>query len=371
MRKNLCRAGTLFRAGTRAALAGVLGLAALAAPAHAVWWKMQVEPGLICPEDYSGPSYSGADFTVRILDMPNADYEVKARLRTNLEDIIVSPDVRTLSPQRPTAHFHFPNATFAPTGYSSKAGGITLMYKGPWGMEDIAVADILIGKPRTVRVKPYSMIPSSQGIATNQGEVSMQIEADGCLPEFVHLKVDFGHGWESMQPGRRVPHGKTPIYVWTAGEIMSVGRASSDAQKRPQEGLIPRRLKVVTSDPRSGHGHEAVFPIPGAPPTVMEMAGHKTKTVGQPPPKPVLPGMGSVEVMKSFPRMEAGNRMGGDYANRDLPAAQQCQAACAGEPQCRAWTWVKPGIQGPGGKCWLKNSVPPLSANDCCTSGVK
>jgi hypothetical protein len=71
-------------------------------------------------------------------------------------------------------------------------------------------------------------------------------------------------------------------------------------------------------------------------------------------------------------RIESGtNRYGGDYASRDLASAQACQSACASEAQCRAWTWVRPGVQGPGAKCWLKNTVPASSRNDCCVSGVK
>lgn len=35
-----------------------------------------------------------------------------------------------------------------------------------------------------------------------------------------------------------------------------------------------------------------------------------------------------------------------------------CKAACNLSSQCKAWTWVPPGIQGPLSKCWLKDSVP-------------
>jgi hypothetical protein len=70
--------------------------------------------------------------------------------------------------------------------------------------------------------------------------------------------------------------------------------------------------------------------------------------------------------------MELGvNRFGGDFESRNLTSAPQCQAACAFAAQCKAWTWVKPGVQGPDAKCWLKNTVPVASKNDCCTSGVK
>ncbi len=67
------------------------------------------------------------------------------------------------------------------------------------------------------------------------------------------------------------------------------------------------------------------------------------------------------------------NRAGSDYRNFDLPQAspQMCSNACAGESACQAYTYVKPGVQGPQAKCWLKSSVPAASANECCVSGVK
>jgi hypothetical protein len=65
------------------------------------------------------------------------------------------------------------------------------------------------------------------------------------------------------------------------------------------------------------------------------------------------------------------NLFGGDYANRIMTSAQQCQQVCMGESRCKAWTWVRPGVQGPSAVCWLKQSVPVRSHNICCTSGVK
>jgi len=69
--------------------------------------------------------------------------------------------------------------------------------------------------------------------------------------------------------------------------------------------------------------------------------------------------------------MEADtNRFGSDYRGFDAPSAPLCQTACINDAMCKAWTWVKPGVQGPSGKCWLKNQVPPPTANACCVSGV-
>jgi hypothetical protein len=68
------------------------------------------------------------------------------------------------------------------------------------------------------------------------------------------------------------------------------------------------------------------------------------------------------------------NRPGGDYRNFDLSQAswEQCRAACAADGACKAYTYVRPGVQGPSARCWLKNSVPgPVAAGGCCISGVK
>jgi hypothetical protein len=46
-----------------------------------------------------------------------------------------------------------------------------------------------------------------------------------------------------------------------------------------------------------------------------------------------------------------------------------CRSACLNERQCRAWTYVKPGHQGPTARCWLKTVAPAPQANSCCTSG--
>lgn len=66
------------------------------------------------------------------------------------------------------------------------------------------------------------------------------------------------------------------------------------------------------------------------------------------------------------------DRRGSDYRSFFLnqPDFLQCERACAGEAQCKSWTYVKPGIQGPNAKCWLKQAVPAATANDCCISGV-
>ena len=65
--------------------------------------------------------------------------------------------------------------------------------------------------------------------------------------------------------------------------------------------------------------------------------------------------------------------MGGDYRGFALRGAdpQACRQACADDAACRAYTYVVPGLKGPQAMCFLKNSVPPATPSDCCTSGAK
>jgi hypothetical protein len=66
------------------------------------------------------------------------------------------------------------------------------------------------------------------------------------------------------------------------------------------------------------------------------------------------------------------DRAGGDYTNFEKQTAltSECQQACENDPQCVAWTSVRPGVQGPKAICWLKNTIPPATRNTCCWSGV-
>lgn len=51
-------------------------------------------------------------------------------------------------------------------------------------------------------------------------------------------------------------------------------------------------------------------------------------------------------------------------------AVKQCWDACEKDPQCKAFTFVKPGVQGVDGRCYLKNGVPSPVKNTNCISGV-
>jgi len=65
------------------------------------------------------------------------------------------------------------------------------------------------------------------------------------------------------------------------------------------------------------------------------------------------------------------DRPGIDYKRMPSRDAATCSFACQRENVCRAWTYVRPGVQGPSGFCWLKTAVPRAVASGCCTSGFR
>ncbi|MEZ5921478.1 MAG: PAN domain-containing protein [Parvularculaceae bacterium] len=67
------------------------------------------------------------------------------------------------------------------------------------------------------------------------------------------------------------------------------------------------------------------------------------------------------------------DRAGSDYAGYDLDSANPalCKKACEDDSKCKAYTYVKPGVQGPKARCYLKSAAPAASVNNCCVSGVK
>ncbi len=66
------------------------------------------------------------------------------------------------------------------------------------------------------------------------------------------------------------------------------------------------------------------------------------------------------------------DRPGQDYSDFDLEINDpgQCYQACQDDGQCKAWTYVKPDVQGPNARCWLKWSIPDKVTDECCVSGI-
>ncbi len=73
-------------------------------------------------------------------------------------------------------------------------------------------------------------------------------------------------------------------------------------------------------------------------------------------------------------QVENQNIPGGDYKSFELKPGETCQAcidACLNDPNCKAYTYVKPGIQRQNAVCWLKSTVSNPVADPDCISGVK
>lgn len=66
------------------------------------------------------------------------------------------------------------------------------------------------------------------------------------------------------------------------------------------------------------------------------------------------------------------DRPGGKYLAHYGPVGspQHCMEICKGNPACVAFTWVRPGVQGPNGVCWLKSTASNKVPNNCCVSGI-
>ncbi len=64
---------------------------------------------------------------------------------------------------------------------------------------------------------------------------------------------------------------------------------------------------------------------------------------------------------------------GNDYRNQPIDGtAVDCETMCTGDGMCKAWAWVKAGVQNAKAMCWLKNAVPATRpSNPNVTSGIK
>jgi len=69
---------------------------------------------------------------------------------------------------------------------------------------------------------------------------------------------------------------------------------------------------------------------------------------------------------------EAGiDRPGGGYKDFDTTGGPDlCQKTCGEDPKCKAYTWVKPGVQTNSAVCWLKSNVTKPVYNANCVSGI-
>ena len=64
------------------------------------------------------------------------------------------------------------------------------------------------------------------------------------------------------------------------------------------------------------------------------------------------------------------NYPGSDYKNFNANSWEECHKACSSDGlKCKIWTYVRAGVQGPTGRCWLKNAEPRGVRDPNCVSG--
>ena len=81
-------------------------------------------------------------------------------------------------------------------------------------------------------------------------------------------------------------------------------------------------------------------------------------------------------VAVASPRAQAQanfDRPGGDYQSSLVSSGDpaECALVCERDRRCRAWTFAYPTDVAGGAVCWLKNSVPARTQDNCCVSGVR
>jgi hypothetical protein len=67
------------------------------------------------------------------------------------------------------------------------------------------------------------------------------------------------------------------------------------------------------------------------------------------------------------------NRAGAEYRRFTQTAdyAEVCQAACAADDACRAWTYIPAGVEAADSLCSLKSGIPAARAMEGYVSGIK
>ncbi len=63
-------------------------------------------------------------------------------------------------------------------------------------------------------------------------------------------------------------------------------------------------------------------------------------------------------------------RDGALISEQASPSATACRASCALDNSCAAWTWERPGEQGPEAMCRLQAEAVTAKPDNCCISGV-
>jgi hypothetical protein len=174
-----------------------------------------------------------------------------------------------------------------------------------------------------------------------------------------------------LRPGNCGREGQPPCDLTVRGPIFRC-----DANLVPRNGKCMRPGTVDTqtaaASPATGATPPAPPPANAAPPPPPA----PSKPVGglmRPPPPSMPPAPAPAPTAAAGAIEPETDRIGADLIGFELAGSDpaQCLALCNSSGQCRAWSFVKPGVQGSTARCYLKSAAPAPTRNSCCASGVK
>ncbi|MGA9521202.1 MAG: PAN domain-containing protein [Myxococcaceae bacterium] len=158
-----------------------------------------------------------------------------------------------------------------------------------------------------------------------------------------------------------------------------VGPIQAAPSAPPPPALAKATLPPATATPPSATPTPppATSTPPPATPTPPPATATPTPATPTPPPATPTPPTATATAPPTAGFEYDIDRPGSDILNfefEDGDVAQNaaaCAAACQNEQRCRAWTYVRPGVQGPKSRCWLKDAVPaPVPNATFAVSGV-
>lgn len=139
-------------------------------------------------------------------------------------------------------------------------------------------------------------------------------------------------------------------------------------------GSEPRVSNVPTPSPRTDIASSLASPEGKDSPKPFETPGMANQAPKNDKPQKPTPAPTAERAKPAFALMNNITYGGGSRITY-YPRASvgQCQADCAANASCRAFTWIRPGAYNPGdaAMCYLMASVTGPVSHPCCISGVK
>jgi hypothetical protein len=218
-------------------------------------------------------------------------------------------------------------------------------------------------------------------------------EADACLAQMMAIPEKLGAGKEAealmlSQYGNRCL--RNPACKQLLSDTLAQCQSQAGASKSAQQVVADCGDELEAALVKFGDPGNPAAPVAstgGRPPPRATVPANtlqvdprllqqRPTTLNRLPPPPApapVPERASAATGTMVTLQPNMDRMGGDYRGFTLRSAdpQLCRQACTDDSACRAYTYVVPGLKGPQAMCFLKNSVPPATPDNCCTSGAK